>query len=661
MLTWLSEPFDSVLVRNALVAGIIAAALCAVVGTWVVLRGSTFLGEAMGHGILPGVALASVFGGNLLLGAMVAALAMAYGVAAIGSSTRLSADTSIGLLLVGMLATGVMVVSHSQSFAVDLTGLLFGDVLAADGGDIAVLLAALAVTLVVASAGRRAFVATTFDIRKAVTLGLRPKLASAALTVLMAIAIVASFHVVGTLLVLALLVAPPAAAVVWADSIGGIMLGAGAIGSVSVAVGLVVSWHAGTAGGATIAATAVALFFLSLAAKALRPRIRAAAVGALTLASVLTACSSGGPAPAPAPISEVDQAGKTGIAEEQAEPLARLILVESGSGATAEFDVIDETETAIGEFGSVQAIAGDGRFGYLLGDGITVVDSGAWTFDHGDHNHYYATTPTLVGNVDTAAQAVTADTSRTALRGADGRVHLLDRDLLAEGEIRTQEGAIAGVRAAAPFGDSTLLALESGELLIRGTEGESRPLAGRCEQATGVVLTRRAVVFGCGDGAIRVSGEEESPEVAAMAFPPNGPSAAIGALEHSGRDGVLVALDGDRIWALDTAAQSWTELPAPGVVAAGSAGDGTVLALARDGVLRSYDLASAREIAELRLFNGAIPVDIPAPALEIDAERAYVNDAEAGVVYEIDYRSQMRLARTLHSDVRPDLMVETGR
>ena len=124
---------------------------------------------------------------------------------------------------------------------------------------------------------------------------------------------------------------------------------------------------------------------------------------------------------------------------------------------------------------------------------------------------------------------------------------------------------------------------------------------------------------------------------------------------------MLVALAGGEIWALDTAARAWTELVAPDVVAAGSAGDGLVLALARDGALRSYELASGREIAELRLFNDGIPVNIPVPALEIDADRAYVNDAAAGVVYEIDYRSPMRLARTLETDVRPDLMVETGR
>ncbi|CAN5517540.1 hypothetical protein BH10ACT9_BH10ACT9_30630 [soil metagenome] len=656
MLTWLSEPLDSELVQNALVAGVITAALCAVVGTWVVLRGAAFLGDAMAHGVLPGVALAALLGGNLFLGAMVAALAMAYGVSAIGSSARLSADTSIGLLLVGMLAAGVIVVSHSQSYAVDLTGLLFGDVLAADGDDIAVLLAALAVVLLVAFIGRRAFVAATFDPRKAVTLGMRPKLASAALTVLMAVAIVASFGVVGTLLVLALLVAPPAAATVWADSIGASMLGASVVGSTSVVVGLVVSWHAATAGGATVAATAVALFFLSLAAHTLRGRLRKGAVVAVAVAA-LTACGSTPPAP-PAP--EVDQAGKTGNAEELAEPPTRLVVVESGTGATSVYDVIDETETPLGEFGPVDALAGDGRFGYLMGEHTTVVDSGAWTFDHGDHDHYYVASPAPVGEIDSAVQAVTAATATVALRDGDGRVHLVDRNLLADGQINVDR-EVAGVRAAAPFGDAVLLAFETGELHIRQAGGESRPLGDRCEQATGTVLTRRAVFFGCRDGAVRISGDHSDVQTTTIVFPPEGPPGSPGPLGHSGRDGILVLLDEDRIWTLDSTRLAWSQVPVPGVIAAGSAGDGAVLALGRDGVLRSFEVSSGHQIAELRLFDGRVSDEFAVPALEIDADRAYVNDAAAGVVYEIDYRGQMRVARTLDTDVRPDLMVETGR
>ncbi len=272
---WLGAPFGSEVVVRGAVAGSVVALMCAIVGTWVVLRGSVFLGDAMSHGMLPGVAAASALGGNLLVGALIAALAMAYGVAALSRSVRFSSDTSIGLLLVGMLAVGVIVVSHSSSYAVDLTAFLFGDVLGVRSGDIAVLAAALAVIAAVAFAGRRAFVAATFDIRKAATLGLNPRAAGIALTVLIAVAIVASFHVVGTLLVLGLLVAPPAAATLWAHSVGRIMALAAALGVASVWIGLLVSWHAATAGGATIAAVAVALFFCSAVASVAVRRVAA--------------------------------------------------------------------------------------------------------------------------------------------------------------------------------------------------------------------------------------------------------------------------------------------------------------------------------------------------------------------------------------------------
>jgi ABC-type Mn2+/Zn2+ transport system permease subunit len=273
MLDWLSEPFGSEIVQRALLAGLIVACVCAIVGTWVVLRGAAFLGDAMSHGVLPGVAVASLLGGNLFVGATVAALAMAYGVSAIGWSSRLSTDTSIGLLLVGMLAAGVIIVSHSQSYAVDLTAFLFGDVLAVRYSDLAVLGGALLFTSAAAFIGQRAFVAATFDTRKAATLGLRPELASAALTVLIAVAIVAAFRVVGTLLVFGLLIAPPATALIWGSTIPRVMAVAAVVGTSSVALGLAISWHAGTAGGATIAVVAVAIFFCVLIAAVARRRV----------------------------------------------------------------------------------------------------------------------------------------------------------------------------------------------------------------------------------------------------------------------------------------------------------------------------------------------------------------------------------------------------
>ncbi|MDA3642473.1 metal ABC transporter permease [Saccharopolyspora indica] len=269
---WLFVPFEVSFVARALWAGVLVSLICALAGTWVVLRGMAFLGDAMSHGMLPGVALASLFGGNLLLGAALSAGAMTLGVTALSRSSRLSQDTAIGLLFVGMLSLGVIVVSHSQSFAVDLTGFLFGDVLAVRQQDLGFLGVALVVAFAVSALGHRSFVALAFDPRKAHTLGLRPRLAHACLLGLVTLAIVASFHVVGTLLVFSLLIAPPAAAVLWVDRIPAIMLGAALLGTTATVIGLVASWHWGTAAGATISAAAVGLFFISALAAEIRHR-----------------------------------------------------------------------------------------------------------------------------------------------------------------------------------------------------------------------------------------------------------------------------------------------------------------------------------------------------------------------------------------------------
>ncbi|MFZ3572379.1 zinc ABC transporter permease AztB [Streptomyces sp. BH097] len=284
---WLTAPFEVAFVQRALWGGILVSAICALAGTWVVLRGMAFLGDAMSHGLLPGVALAALFGGNLMVGALASAAVMTAGVTALGRARRLSRDTGIGLLFVGMLSLGVIIVSRSQSFAVDLTGFLFGDVLAVREQDLALLGVALGAALLVAFLGHRAFLALTFDARKARTLGLRPRLAHAVLLGLLGLAIVASFHIVGTLLVLGLLIAPPAAALPWARGVPGVMVLAALLGSAATFGGLLVSWHLGTAAGATVSALAVSFFFLSHLASGVRHRRGARPGGAADPAPVL--------------------------------------------------------------------------------------------------------------------------------------------------------------------------------------------------------------------------------------------------------------------------------------------------------------------------------------------------------------------------------------
>jgi ABC-type Mn2+/Zn2+ transport system permease subunit len=664
VLAWLCEPFGSEIVRRALLAGLIVACLCAIVGTWVLLRGAAFLGDAMSHGVLPGVAAASVLGGNIFIGAMVAALAMAYGVSAISGSSRLSADSSIGLLLVGMLAAGVIIVSHSQSYAVDLTGFLFGDVLAVRASDIALLATALVLTATAAAVGRRAFVAASFDVRKATTLGLRPEIAAAALTVLIAVAIVASFRVVGTLLVFGLLIAPPAAAVIWANTIPRIMTAAAVIGCVAVSLGLVVSWHAGTAGGATIAAVAVGIFFCSLAASALR-RHAVKATALLTAAAALAGCGGASEQAVTSTPPAVDEEAPPAGAQESAGPVTRLVLVDPDTGDTSVFDVIDEKETNVGRFGAVEKLSGDGRFGYLhTRDGLTVVDAGSWTFDHGDHNHYYVAAPAVAGTVNGGSNFVAADQTIAATLTGDGRVKLLDRERLGEHEIASPSMPVDELRDVAqvvPQRDGLLIVTESGQLQTVDEHGSVRRLAGDCPAAAGAAMTRRAVIFACGNGAIRVGIGGQEPAVTPIPFPANRPAAALGQPQHRDRHNLLAGIAGNEVWVLDSGRRTWSPVPAVGAVAVSTGDDNEVLVLTRDGALRAFDAVTGAETASVNLFSGGVPDAGPVPVIEVDSDRAYVNNAAAREIYEIDYGDSLRIARTLTTGVEPGLMVKAGR
>ncbi|MGW0159803.1 zinc ABC transporter permease AztB [Mycobacterium sp. NPDC003323] len=664
MTHWLTDPFQADMVLRALLAGVVAACLCSLVGCWVLLRRSVFLGEAMTHGMLPGVAIAALLGVSLMVGGLVAALVMAFGVAAIGRSAKLSSDTSIGLLLVGMLALGVIVVSRSQSFAVDLTGFLFGDVFAVRTADLVILAGALVLTLGAVVAGHRAFVAVTFDPRKAATLGLRPHLAIPALTVLMAVAMVASFHVVGTLLVLGLLVAPPAAALMWARSIPRVMLLSAVIGSAAVYLGLLISWYAGTAGGATIAGVAVLLFFGSALLAALRNRWAKVGVAAAA-ACVVAGCSSGDPTPAPAP----EQSATTGDgvavqdgAREADGPLTKLVLVDPTTGETSVYDAVDETETRMGEYGPVPVLDGDGRFAYLrTGDGATVIDAGAWTFDHGDHYHYFVSTPAEVATLDLPVASVSAGNSTVAVRTPDGAVEVFDREKLGQKTVEMSGLTVpSDVAVAAPYGSRLVTVSNDGRMQVTGESGTT-DLAGQCPQPSWTMTSRRAVAFGCETGAVRVTGGENDLTVTAAPYPADAPAQRPVSMEHRDRADVAAGVAGGHVWVLDTRQRSWVLIPVPDAVATNTAGDGTVLALRRDGTLSAFDVNSRSETARIPLFTGPIPAQGPQPVVDLDSDRAYVNDAAARKVYEIDYADGLRIARTLTTDVMPGLMVEAGR
>ena len=268
---WWVDPFvDNIFMRKALWSGLLAVLATSPVGTWVVLRGMSFFGEALAHGVLPGLAIAFIVGGDPTLGALVAALVMISGVNLIRNHSPLPDDSSIVLLYVGFLALAVVIMSSSSgAYSGDLSRFLFGSITGVTDNDLLRQLIIAAITVLGVMIFYRAFLVMTFDEIQARLMGLRPRLAHAALLALLAISIVASFQAVGNLLVFAFLVAPPSTAAMLVRRIPAIMITAVIIGAVSVVVGLLISYHHDTAAGATMTLGAVVLFLFALLIRSL--------------------------------------------------------------------------------------------------------------------------------------------------------------------------------------------------------------------------------------------------------------------------------------------------------------------------------------------------------------------------------------------------------
>ena len=280
---WWVEPFlDNPFMRNALWAGLLAAIATSVVGSWVVLRGLAFLGDALAHGVLPGIALAFVIGLDTTIGAFVAALLMVGGINLIRNHSPLPDDTSIGILFVGFLALAVVIMSSQLgSYTGDLNRFLFGSVTSVTPAGLRRQAIAAAVVLGGVIVFYRAFLVMTFDEVQARMLGFRPRLANFGLLVLLTVSIIASFETVGSLLVFAFLIAPPAAASLIVRRVPWLMVTAAGFGVISALIGVLVSFHHRAAAGASMALTSVILFVVVLAgtniARALQHR-RAAAL-----------------------------------------------------------------------------------------------------------------------------------------------------------------------------------------------------------------------------------------------------------------------------------------------------------------------------------------------------------------------------------------------
>ena len=270
-MNFLVDPFaNNEFMRLALFGGILVACTCAIAGTFVVLRGLAFVGDALAHGVLPGIATAMLLGFSGILGAAVGAAVMMGGVSIVTRKFRLSGDTAIGLLFVGMLSLGVVITSRSTSFVGDLARILFGELLGITTTDLAWQFAALVIVGAIAFVSRRPFLLLSVDDGLARTSGFSARLFHNVMLTMVAITVIASFQTVGTLLVLGMLIAPAATGSLFARRIESMMLIAALVGSLSTYIGLLISYHYDLAAGASIVLTAVVIFALSATANEIR-------------------------------------------------------------------------------------------------------------------------------------------------------------------------------------------------------------------------------------------------------------------------------------------------------------------------------------------------------------------------------------------------------
>jgi ABC-type Mn2+/Zn2+ transport system permease subunit len=270
---WLITPFSTnSFMFQALIAGILVSIACAIAGTFIILRGLAFIGDALAHGVLPGIAVAVLVGFPGIIGAAIGAAFMIGGITLITQRSKLSSDTAIGLLFVGMLALGVIIVSRSNTFTGDLTRILFGEILGISWQAILVQLIATAIIITIAFICYRPFLLLSFDPEQAQVAGFSSRLFHNIMLFMIAITVIVSFQTVGTLLVFGLLIAPAGAGALLARHIRSMMAWAIIFGIISMYLGLLISYHFNLATGAAIILVTVAIFFIIFALQNFRNR-----------------------------------------------------------------------------------------------------------------------------------------------------------------------------------------------------------------------------------------------------------------------------------------------------------------------------------------------------------------------------------------------------
>lgn len=247
---------------KALLMAVMASIICGVVGTYVVLRGMSFIGDAVAHSVFPGLAIAFVLQGSLVLGGAVAGVCTAILVAIFSQNRRLKEDSIIGVFFVAAFAAGIVIISRAPGYAGSLTDFLFGSITGIPTRDVytVAITGALIITLLVVL--HKELVAVSLDRDFARAMGLPVFWLDIVLYVLVTLAIVVSVQTIGNILVLALLITPAAAARLLTDRLVTMMILAPVIGAVGAFAGLYLSWGFDLPVGGTIVLVLTAVFLL---------------------------------------------------------------------------------------------------------------------------------------------------------------------------------------------------------------------------------------------------------------------------------------------------------------------------------------------------------------------------------------------------------------
>lgn len=390
----------------------------------------------------------------------------------------------------------------------------------------------------------------------------------------------------------------------------------------------------------------------------------------LLLAFGLVACTAEtAPTTDDASAEDVGHGVVAGAAEVAEPPLALLSVDDVGHVGL--LDLLDGSTAELGEVGIPSAVASDGRYGFVsTAKGLEIIDSGRWTWDHIDHFHYYLTDPRVVGVLPGKGPAQvatgmlpTAGSTGVFFSGSQEAV-LLDNTALAEGKIQEHFRIETGSDAAliAPFRDGAVVA-DAGELAHYSADGVATETKTACHDPSDTITTRVTLVVGCEEGAVLISTPSSKPPVfETVPYPKD--SGADRALTFDGRKGrpTVAARTGTTgFWLLDTRERTWqyvpTEVVLERVVSVDDA-DGHVVALDSDGRVRVYLARTGEEIGVTEPLVSEVTDNV---SLTVDDQRAYINDSTSGVVLEIAYSGETRVARTLETATAPYLVAEVGR